>query len=68
MERVSKIKGEDLKRQSRFSLALSVVIFDEVLQEVHSLLRLDLVDFDQILFGHRGAELSVKLVAVNQTR
>lgn len=35
--------------RSQFLLALSVVILDEVLQQVHSLLGLDLVDFDQIL-------------------
>lgn len=30
-------------------LALSMVILDEVLQQVHALLRLYLIDFDQIL-------------------
>lgn len=35
--------------RSQFLLALSVVILDEVLQQVHSLLGLNLVDFDQIL-------------------
>lgn len=34
---------------SRLLLALSVVILDEVLQEVHTLFSVYLVDFDQIL-------------------
>ena len=32
-----------------YLLALCVVILDEVLEKVHSLLGLDLVDFDQVL-------------------
>lgn len=36
-------------RGSRLLLALSVIIFDEVLKEVHALFSVYLVDFDQIL-------------------
>lgn len=39
-------------------LALRVVILDQVLEEVHSLLGLNLVDFDQVLQGNdRSAEV-----------
>lgn len=39
-------------------LALRVVILDQVLEQVHSLLGLNLVDFDQVLQGNdRRAEV-----------
>ena len=39
----------------RFLLALSVVILDEVLQQVHPLFGLDLVHLDQVLLRRRDA-------------
>lgn len=40
-----------IKQDSGHSLALCMIILDEILEEIHSLLGLNLIHFDQVLLG-----------------